>query len=136
LFSIVGTPRVSYNPVLGAIFNTEANNKNIVDDVKITSSVLIDTTSIGFKGVRNCNTASNGAALIDLLHHVLFTRDRAKFINLVDSVLSWDEAGATAWFTSLANVDRSTFNTVIVTASLVNRASLIGDVILVHEFKG
>jgi len=66
------------------------------------------------------------------LHHVLFTRDRAEFIDLVDSVDIRDEARATTWLTVLTDVDRCTLNTIIMTTGLVDGASLISDVVLVH----
>ena len=132
----MSAPGVSDDPVLSSILNTIPDDRDIVYYIKVASGVLVDTTSVSFKRIGNGNTASNGTALEYLLHHVLLTGDRSELIDLVHTVLVRNEAWATTWLAILANVDRSAFDAVVVTASLVNGAGLIGDIVLVHVLKG
>jgi hypothetical protein len=106
-----------------------------VNNVHITSSILVDTSGISLEGIWNSNSTSNRAALIDLLHHGLFTLDRSKLVYLIDTILVGDEAWATAGLAILANVNRGTDNAIVQSSRLVNRASLISDVVIVHVLK-
>lgn len=106
-----------------------------MNNVHITSSILVDTSGISLEGIWNSNSTSNRAALIDLLHHGLFTLDRSKLVYLIDTILVGDEAWATAGLAILANVNRSTDNAIVQSSRLVNRASLISDVVIVHVLK-
>jgi hypothetical protein len=106
-----------------------------VNDVHIASGVLVNTSSIVLKRIGNSDTASNGSALIDLLHHVLLAGNGAVLVNLVNTVLLGDVTRTTAWLASLANVDRCAINAVIVTTGLVDGACLISDVVLVHKLE-
>ena len=132
----MSSPRVSDNPVLGSVFNTKTNDRDIVDDVHVASGILINTSSVGLKRIGNSNTASNGATLIDLLHHVLLARDGSELVNIEDSVLIWDEAWATTWLAILANVDRCALDTIVMATSLIDGTGLISDVVLVHVIEG
>ncbi len=106
-----------------------------MNNVHITSSILVDTSGISLEGIWNSNSTSNRAALIDLLHHGLFTLDRSKLVYLIDTILVGDEAWATAGLAILANVNRGTDNAIVQSSRLVNRASLISDVVIVHVLK-
>jgi len=84
-----------------------------VNNVHVTSSVLVDTSCVSLKRIWNSDSASNRAALIDLLHHGLFTLNRSKLVNLIDTILVGDEAWATAGFAILANVNRGTYDAIV-----------------------
>jgi hypothetical protein len=103
-----------------------------MNNVLVSSGILIDTSSIAFERIGNCDTAGNRTSLVYFLHHVLFSRDLAKLVNIVDFVLVRDEAWATTRLTVLTNIDRSTFNAIVMTSCLVNRTSLISDIALMH----
>ena len=107
-----------------------------MNNVEITSCILVDTTSVSFKRIGNGDTASNGTALEDLLHHVLLTGDRSELIDLMHTVLVGNKAWATTWLACLANVDRCALDAIVMTASLVDGACLISYVVFVHELKG
>jgi hypothetical protein len=103
-----------------------------MNNVLVSSGVLVDTSGIAFQRIGNCNTAGNRTSLVNFLHHVLLSRDLAKLVNVIDSVLVRDEAWATARLAVLTNVDRSTLDSIVMTSSLVNRASLVSDIALMH----
>ncbi len=105
-----------------------------MNDVSVASSVIEDTASIAFESVWNSDTASYGSALIDLLKHVFLTRKVTVLIYSINVVLIRDEA-VSVRLTILAHVNRCALDAVIVAASLVNRASLISDVILAHKLE-
>ena len=107
-----------------------------MNNIEVTGCILVDSASVSFKRIRHGDTASNGTALEDLLHHVLLTGDRSELIHLVNTVLVRDEAWATAWLACLTNVDRCTLDAIIMTTGLVDGAGLICDVVFVHELKG
>lgn len=58
--------------------------------------------------------------------------DFAKFIYSVDVVFRWDEARLVRVAVS-AHGDRCAINTIIMTTSAIDGASLISHVVLVHE---
>lgn len=136
LFTPVSAPRVSDNPVLSAVFDSESNNRDIMDYVQVTCLIIVNTTGVSLERIGDCDTASNGTALINLLHHVFLTGNRAELVDLEDTVLFRDVTFAAARIASLANVDRGAIDAVVVTASLVDGAGLIGDVVGVHELEG
>ena len=133
-FTIVGAPWVSNSPILGTVLNSESNDWNIVDNVLIASSVLIDTTSVFFKRIWDSYTTSNRSTLVDFLHHGLFSRNFAEFLDFVGVVFIWNKA-VWAWLTVLANINGSTFNTIVMTSSLIDRTGLISNFIFVHKFE-
>lgn len=132
----LGTPGVTHIPELLAILAlTPSNNGDFVSGVHITRVVTVDAASVIIKRLWHSNTASNRAALVDFLHHVVFPRDEVVFINAEHSVLIWNEAGLTGVAVA-AHVHRAANLSVVVASSSVNRASLIGDFILRHPFEG
>lgn len=106
-----------------------------MNDVSITGGVLVDTASVVFKGIGNSDTTGNRSTLVDLLHHGLLALDFTKLVNAIDEVLVGNEA-VLVRVAVFADVDWGALNTVIVTTGLVNRASFIGDVVVVHELEG
>jgi len=113
ILTVVSTPRVTNGPVLCAILNSVADNGNVVNNVHITSCVLINASSITLKRVRYSDTACNGSTLVDFLHHGFFTRYWTKLINIVNSVLIWDETRATTRLAVFTNVDGCTDDTIV-----------------------
>ena len=81
------------------------------------------------------DTAGNGSALENFLHHGLLSRDGAEFIDAVDVVVVRDEAGLMG-VAVLADVYRRARETVVVTLGLVDRAGLISNVVVVHPLEG
>lgn len=106
-----------------------------MDDTLVASGVLIDTAGVGFEGVWDSDTAGNWSALVDLLHHGLFSGDSTKLIYLVGIVFIWYEA-VLEWFTVFADIDRCALDTIIVSSSLIDGAGLIGNFVVVHELEG
>lgn len=107
-----------------------------MDYVQVAGFIIVNTTGVSLERIGDCNTASNGTALINLLHHVILTCNRAELVDLEDTVLSRYVAFAATRVASLANVDGSAIDAVVVTASLIDGAGLISDVVVVHEFEG
>jgi hypothetical protein len=122
----VSTPRVSNGPVLGAILNTEADNRDVVDDVLVTGLVIEDTTSVVLEGSWNGDTAGNWTSLVDLLQHSLLTFDLAVLVGVVDLVVVLVPASI-GWGAVLAHDLLGAFGTVIVTSGSVDGAGLISD---------
>ncbi len=104
-------------------------------DVKVASSVAVYATGVFFKAVWDGNTTSDWAALLDFLHHVLFTCNMAELINSVDVVLVWDDASF-SWNAVSAFVHCRANLTVVKTSSSVDGAGLIGDFVVSHPFEG
>lgn len=105
-----------------------------MNDIQVTGLIPEDTTGVSLEGIGYSDTASDGAALVDLLHHFVFTRHRIELVDSIDVVRVRDEAGL-VWLTVLANIDRCAINTVIMAAGLIDRAGLIGHVGVVHELE-
>lgn len=131
----VFTPGVSNGPVLLAVLNTVADNGDIVDDVLVTGLILEDTRGIVLESIGDSDTASNGATLVDLLHHSFLTRDLAVLINVIGVVRVRDEASL-AGHAVLALEHGGALGAIIVTTSSVDGASFIGNVVVVHPFEG
>lgn len=134
-FSEVGAPTVSNNPIFLAVFNTEANHRNIMDNVLVSSGVLIDATGVVLKGLRYCNTAGNRASLIDFLDHVLFSRDLAILVNTIGQVLIGDEAGLVR-VAVFADSKGGALVSVVMSSGSVDGAGLISHIGLVDIGKG
>ena len=88
----VSSPGVSDEPVLLVVFNTIADDGDVVNNVHITSGITEDTSSVVLKGIWDGNTASDWSTLGNFLHHVLLAFDFTELGNTVDKVLIWDEA--------------------------------------------
>lgn len=131
----VSTPGVADEPVGGAVLLTVTDDGDVVDDVQVTSIVTVNATGVVLEGLGDSDTASNGASLVDLLHHVLLTGDSAEFVNTVDEVLVGDEAGL-AGVAVTAHVHGGADLTVVETAGAVDGASLIGDLVVGHPLEG
>lgn len=129
-FTPVGTPRVSDDPELGAVFGgSPTNDGDIVIDIGVVSGVDEDTTSV-VKEWASSDTADDGASLVDFVHHVFFTGDWAVFIDMVD-VVAFRNPAAFVGETVLALDIIGTVDTVVPTSGLVDRAGFIGDVVVV-----
>ena len=131
----VGAPGVPDQPVWAAILLTVTDDGDVVDNVQVAGSVAVNSTSVVIKGLGHSDTASDGTSLVDLLHHVLFAIDMTEFINAIDHVLVWHEAGLT-WVAVAANVHGRADLAVVQTLSAVDGASLIGDFVISHVFEG
>ncbi len=107
-----------------------------MDDIHVTSGILVNTSSVGLERVWHSDTTSNGSALVDLLHHGLLAGDWSVLIHVEHSVLIGYEAGATTGLAVLAHVDWGTDDSIVEASCLVDGTSLISDVVLVHELEG
>mmetsp|Transcript_14441 Transcript_14441/g.22391 ORF Transcript_14441/g.22391 Transcript_14441/m.22391 type:complete len:297 (-) Transcript_14441:30-920(-) len=132
----VGSPGVSDGPELLAVFNTPSDDGDIVDDVDVAGGVLVDTSGVVLEGVGHGDTASDGASLVDFLHHLVLTSDLTVLLGSVDLVLVGGEAVLLARGAVLAHDDGGALLTVIVASGSVDGASLIGDVVAVHPLEG
>jgi len=106
-----------------------------MDDILVTSLVLVDTTGVSLEISWYGDTTGNWAPLIDLLHHGILTADLAKLVSLINFIVVLIPASL-VWRAVLAFDLLRTFGTVVVTSGSVNGASLIGHLILVHPLKG
>ena len=103
-------------------------------DVKVASSVAIYATGVFFKAIWDSNTTSDWAALLDLLHHVLFACDVAELVNTVDVVLVWNNASF-SWNAVSAFVHCGANLTVVKTSSSVDGAGLVSNFVVSHPFE-
>ena len=132
----MGSPRVTNIPELLAVFSfTPSDDGDLVGGVQRTSIVTVDTTRIVIERLWNGNTASDRASLVDLLHHVLLTVDQVELVNLEDSVLVGNEASLTR--VAVAALHHCAAHLTVVQATgHVDRACLIGDLIVCHVIEG
>lgn len=103
LLTPVRTPGVSDSPELLTILYTVADNGNSVHDLHVTGGVAINSASVVFERLGNCNSSSNWSALVDFLQHSILAFDSTELVNVVDSVLGWDNASL-AWAAVSANL--------------------------------
>jgi hypothetical protein len=131
----VGTPGVTDSPELLTLSgDTVADDWNVVDDIKITSFVTEDTTSVVFESLGDGNTASDGAALVNFLHHGFLTSDGSELLSLVDVVGVGNEASLTG--VAVSAVSHGGADTTVVEATTcVHRAGLVGDFVLGHPLE-
>ena len=130
----MGPPRVSHDPVLSSVLDTEADNRDVMNDVQVTGLIPEDAAGVSLEGIGYSDTASDGAALVDLLQQLVLTRHRIELVDSIDVVGIRNEAGL-MWLAVLADINRCAFNTVVVAASLIDRAGLISHVGVVHELE-
>jgi hypothetical protein len=95
-----------------------------------TSSITKDTTRVCVKRLA-VNSASNRTTLVDFLHHLLFACHKPIFIYFVDPVL-WRHNASLTWAAISAELHSRAFLAISVTSCLVNRASLIGNFVLLN----
>jgi hypothetical protein len=105
-----------------------------VDNVSITGGIIENSTSVALESIRDGNTASNGASLIDLLQHVVFSGEITELINTVDVVLVRYKA-ISVGMAILALVNRGTFNAIVMATSLIYGARLVCNLIFTHEIE-
>ena len=96
--------------------------------------VVVNSVRVVNKGLRVGDGAADGATLVDLVHHGLLASDETVLLDLVDVVLFRDVAGL-AGVTVAAHGHGRAADTVGPAASLVNRARLVRDVIIVDPLK-
>jgi hypothetical protein len=98
--------------------------------LSLTSGIIVNTVGVVNKSVRVCDRAGDRSSLVDLIHHGQFASDSTELLDLVDIVLVGNEAGI-ASLTITAQGHGTATNSIVVTSTLVNRASLISDVVVV-----
>jgi hypothetical protein len=106
-----------------------------MDDLHVTGSVAENASSVFLKSLGNCNSTSNWATLVDFLHHSLFARDAAELIDLVNSVLRGHGASL-AWGAVSAVFHSRAALAIVVSASLVDRAGSVSDLVIVDPLEG
>lgn len=106
-----------------------------MDNVHVTGSVLVDSSSVVFKGLRYRDTAGDGASLVDLLHHVLLTLDGSELVDSVLVVGVRDEARLVGVAVS-ALLNGGALDSVVVASSSVKRAGLVSNVVLLDIVEG
>ena len=106
-----------------------------MDNIHISCVVTVNSTSVIIKGLWYSDITSNGSSLGNLLHHVFFASDMVILVNLVDQVLVWNKTSLT-WTAVSADVHSGADSAVVMTASLIDRAGLIGDLVLGHPLEG
>ena len=106
-----------------------------MDDFHVAAIITVDTAGVVVEGLRYSNTTGKRTSLVELLLHVVLTSDSTEFINSVDHVLIGDKAGLTGVAVA-ADIHGGADFAVIVATGTVDRASLVGDLVLRHPFKG
>jgi hypothetical protein len=134
LLTEVFTPGVSYSPVFGAILNTIAYDRDIVNDVLVTGLIFKDTRGVVLKSIRDSDTTSNGTSLVNLLHHSLLSRDFAILVNLV-SVVGVGYEAALSGHAVLTLEHGAALGAIIVSTSSVDRAGFVGNIVVVHPLE-
>jgi hypothetical protein len=137
VFSVMATPRVTNSPVLlsGNLINTIADNRDVVDDVHVSSLVKVDARHVVLKGLGHGDTAGDGATRKNFLHHVFLTYDLTELIDLVHVVGVRDVASLTRGAVT-ADVHGGTHLAIVKALSAVDRAGLVSHFIVVHPFVG
>jgi len=136
LITPVLSPRVSNEPVLLSILDTVADDGNGVYLLLIASGIAVNTISReGFKRFRDCDSTSNRSALSNLLHHVLLSLDVTVLVCLISLVGIRDDTSFSRAAVSALLHSRALLS-VVVTTSLVDRASSIGHLVIGHPLEG
>mmetsp|Transcript_12625 Transcript_12625/g.21241 ORF Transcript_12625/g.21241 Transcript_12625/m.21241 type:complete len:592 (+) Transcript_12625:45-1820(+) len=131
----VGAPGVPDGPVLDAVLDSEADHGDVVDDVEVAGGVLEDAAGVVLEGLGHCDSAGNGASLVDLLHHGLLALDGSVLLDAVHEVLVGHEAGLVG-HAVLAHGHGGALLAVVVATGSVDGAGLVGDLVLVHPLEG
>jgi len=106
-----------------------------VHDVQVTGVVTVDSAGVVLESIRDGDTARDGSSLDDFLHHVGLSNDFSVLIDSVGEVLVGDEAGL-AWVAVSAHFHGGACLAIVKTTRLVNRASLVSDVVVVDPLVG
>lgn len=106
-----------------------------MDNVLVTGGVFKYTRGVVLKSIRDSDTTGNRSTLVDFLHHGLLTRDLSVLVYLVSVVLIRNEASLTG-HAILALKHGAALNTIIVSTSSVDRASFVGNVVVMHPLEG
>ena len=106
-----------------------------MNEVGVSSQVLIDTSLVIFKGVWDCNSAGNWSSLVDLLQHGFFSLEGSKLIDFVHVVTGRDEARLVR-LAVFALDDWGALGTVSVASGSVDGAGLVSEFVVVHELVG
>jgi hypothetical protein len=132
-FSPVGPPRIPDDPILSPVFFSPTSDTNIV--IKFNSSSLIneDARSIVSKVVSNCDSASDWSSLVDLIHHISFSLQSTIFLDSIDLGSLLGPAASVRHAVLALDHSRAAYS-VIVSVSLIWRASFISDVVVVDPF--
>lgn len=131
----VSTPRISDIPKLYTVFFSPANNWNFMNSKMISSIIYIYTSCIILKRFWDCNWTGKRTSLNKFVHHVLFTPYVSIFINSVHIIL----IGYSTCFSSTTVTTKShtaTIITIIPTSGLINRTSLVRNIILMNPLIG
>jgi hypothetical protein len=98
-----------------------------VDNVKVSSLIVINARSIVLEESRNCNTTSNRPSLVDFLNHCIFSMHVCILIKGICVIFIRNEA----WFvrgTVFASIDGRAYLAVVMSSGSVDRASLISNI--------
>jgi len=106
-----------------------------VDEVFVSSQVLVDTSRVILEGIWDCNSAGNGSSLVDLLQHCFLSLEGSELIDFVHVVTGRDEAGLVR-LAIFALDDRGALSTVGVASGSVDGAGLVSEFVVVHELVG
>lgn len=80
-FTPIGSPRISNNPIFDTIFFSPTDNTNVMIEFFSAGFVFENTTSVVNKILSNSDSACDGTSLVNLVDHVLFTRNISELIN-------------------------------------------------------
>jgi len=135
LFAPVGAPRVTNSPELNTVLDTVTNNGNNVVGIQEASLIVENTTIVVIEGLVGGDFTSKGSTLVKFVLNGGLTRDVAVLLDVVLVVLLGDDASSSRSAVSAVRHGRAT-NTVVPASTLVDRASLVSDVVVEHPFVG
>jgi hypothetical protein len=143
VFTEMLTPGVSDFPELDSVFDTVSDDGNIMNDIGIVGHIMEDTSSIVFKCIWNSNTTSDWTSLIEFIHNSLFVlndsvsvlRNVTVLIDSIDVILVWDPAALIGGAVSADEII-STFDSRIMTSSLIVGTGFIGYIVTMHPLIG
>jgi len=134
ILSPVGTPRVTDEPVLVTVLDTISDNRDIVNNVRISGSVAIDSSLVCFKRVGDGDTASERSTLGNFLLHGCLTLDSGVLVDTVNLVVIGDEASLGRVAIS-GDLHSGALGSVVVTTGQVDGSLSIGDLVGAHPLE-
>lgn len=135
LDSPVWAPTVSSEPIFGAILFSVTDERNIMGDRLITSSVDEYSACVVIKSLGDCHSADNGSSLLYFVHHFFLTANSSVLRNWVNFCVRLCPAALSRRAILAFNLSR-TPKPICPSQGLVDAAGFICDIIFVNIFEG
>ncbi len=132
-FAPVNSPGVSYDPVLGSIFFSPSKHWYLMIKVFFSSGVNENATSVIDEFICSSDSARNGSALVDFVHHAVLAWNVAVLFDCVDFCF-FLSITPFPWHTIFALDLSSASKSVRVPQSLIRWTTFISDVIFMYPW--